>query len=144
MTDFNVADGFLTALQGEKPVYACSWITFNIDTHTQLSQGWISDKYLVKVAGGAVVELYKPMPNSWESLTLNGESTIEKYELGDGVLTKYDLNNNVLQENFVGTLNELPAEWRVAIQDQPWASQVFLWAVKPYGRIVEYSLEVTE
>lgn len=121
------------------------WGVYNIDTKQILAEGYFC-RYgfdLIKVKGGEVSEYYRRTLSSkdkaciaYDLKTLN---VIEYYKIENQKMLKFNAQTDeLMQESVIVSYETLPSEFRSSIQDFSFKDSVFMCAIKPYGRIVEF------
>lgn len=122
-----------------------TWAMYNIDTKAILAEGYLC-RYgfdLIKVKNGAVSEYYRRLVSGKNSAfvayDLQTLEIIENYNNIDNQLWKFDWNTGEkLQSNNNCKYDTLPEDFKLSIQDFSFKHHVFMYAIKPYGRIVEF------
>jgi len=122
-----------------------TWAMYNIDTQTILAEGYLC-RYgfdLIKVKNGVVSEYYRRLVSGKNSAfvayDLDTLEIIEYYKNIDNELWKFDFKSDEkMQANNNCKYETLPDDFKVAIMDFEYKHQVFMYATKPYGRIVEF------
>lgn len=123
-----------------------TWGMFNIDTKEVLAEGYLC-RYgfdLVKVSKGVVTEYYRRLLSNkrWAFIAYDVETLEpkERYQNIGNQLCKFDwLTGQPLQANNNCTFDSLPTDFQSEIQTFPYRKNVFMYAIKPYGRVVEFS-----
>lgn len=122
--------------------------TFSLETKGILSRLFsvLKGEYLIKVKDGAVVEFYssnyllenKPKV-SFVAFDINTNDVIEYYISENNCLNKYDfLTDILLQVNHIcSTPDEIPKSFQEDLIDFKEKNNIFIYASKPYGRVVE-------
>lgn len=126
-------------------VPAKTWGMYNIDTKQILAEGYLC-RYgfdLVKVKSGIVSEYYRrtlsTKDRSFVAYDLETLDVIEYYQNEDGQMVKYKAQTGErMQGNIKVSYETLPPEFRSSIQDFEYKESVFMCAIKPYGRVVEF------
>lgn len=122
-----------------------TWAMYNIDAKEILAEGFLC-RYgfdLVKVKNGVVSEYYRRLVSgknaAFVAYDLDTLEVVEHYKNEDSKLWKYDSNTgDALQANNNCTYATLPEDYKSAIQDFKYRESVFMYAKKPYGRVVEF------
>jgi hypothetical protein len=122
-----------------------TWGMYNIDTKKILAEGYLC-RYgfdLIKVKQGVVTEYYRRLVSgknpAFVAYDLETLAPIERYRNIDNQLRKYDWQSDEqLQANNNCTFATLPEDFKTMIQDFEFKHMVFIFAVKPYGRVVEF------
>lgn len=122
-----------------------TWAMYNIDTETILAEGYLC-RYgfdLIKVKNGVVSEYYRRLVSGKNSAfvayDLDTLEIIESYKNEANQLWKYDWNTGEkLQANNNCTYETLPEDYKLALKDFKYKQHIFMHAIKPYGRIVEF------
>lgn len=129
---------------GWMPHYSFS--TFNLDEGRI-----ISDTYIVrygfdhvKITSAGVAEHYNMFVSKWayKAYKLYTLETIETYEVTKNLEYKYDMKNKLLQTNYNVSRGDFPIDFKRDIIKFN-IPQPYGWAIKPYGRVVEYLGEPT-
>jgi len=126
-------------------VPARAWGMYNIDTRQILAEGYLC-RYgfdLIKVKNGVVSEYYRrtlsSKDRSFVAYDLETLDVIEYYQNENQQMVKYNAQTGErMQSNIKVSYETLPAEFLSAIQDFKYKESVFMCAVKPYGRVVEF------
>lgn len=122
-----------------------TWAMYNIDTKEILAEGFLC-RYgfdLIKVKNGIVCEYYRRLVSqrnsafvAYDLVTLD---IVENYKNIGNQLWKFDWQTGEkLQANNNCNFDTLPDDYKDAIKDFPHKHHVFMHAIKPYGRIVEF------
>ncbi|HSI44078.1 MAG TPA: hypothetical protein VK949_07010 [Methylotenera sp.] len=122
-----------------------TWAMYNIDSREILAEGFLC-RYgfdLIKVKNGRVSEYYRRLVSAKNSAfvayDLNTLEIIENYKNIGNQLWKFNWKTGEkLQANNNCNYESLPDEFKRGIDDFRFKHQVFMYAVKPYGRIVEF------
>jgi hypothetical protein len=122
-----------------------TWGMYNIDTKEILAEGYLC-RYgfdLIKVKQGKVTEYYRRLLSNKQycfvSYDLETLHPIETYRNEGNQLNKYDwLTDGLGQSNNNCTYDTLPDDFKAAVEGFAYRSQIFMYAVKPYGRVVEF------
>ena len=122
-----------------------TWGMYNIDTKEILAEGYLC-RYgfdLIKVKKGIVTEYYRRLLSSkrWTFVAYNLQTLdiIESYQNIENQLRKFDwITGEKLQANNNCTYSTLPEDFRLAIKSFAYRDHVFMYAIKPYGRVVEF------
>lgn len=120
---------------------------FSLETKGILSRLFsvLKGEYLIKVKDGAVVEFYssnyllenKPKV-SFVAFDINTNDVIEYYISENNCLNKYDfLTDNLKQVNHICRQDKVPESFQKDLIDFKEKNNIFIYASKPYGRIVE-------
>lgn len=143
LTEFQAAIQAGTATKRFLP--GKTWGMYNIDTKEILAEGYLC-RYgfdLIKVKRGQVTEYYRRLLTnkdySFVSYDLETLDVIETYRNEGGRLNKYNWSTGELgQSNNNCTYDTLPDDFKIAVGSFAYRSQIFMHAVKPYGRVVEF------
>lgn len=122
-----------------------TWGMYNIDTKELLAEGYLC-RYgfdLIKVKNGVVHEYYRRLVSgknsSFVAYNLDTLEIIENYKNIDNQLWKYNWETDEkLQANNNCKYETLPDDFKEAIQGFHYKQYIFMYAIKPYGRIVEF------
>jgi hypothetical protein len=123
---------------------------YNIDTNSKISEMYsiLGSTYLIKVdLNNEVKELYIMNPTNTKDAYIIAKNVenlepIEYYINKQNTIEKYDYKTDKLLQvnNYVSSFEELPKEYKENLKDFEHKDRIFLYAKKPYGRIVEVSL----
>lgn len=121
------------------------WGMYNIDTNEILAEGYLC-RYgfdLIKIKNKKVTEYYRRLLSNkrycFVAYNIESLELIESYSNIDNQLRKYDwLSGDLRQANNNCTYDTLPVDFKEAISHLEYKSQVFMYAIKPYGRVVEF------
>lgn len=122
-----------------------TWAMYNIDTKEILAEGYLC-RYgfdLVKIKNGKVSEYYRRLVSGRNSAfvayDLDTLEIIESYKNMDNQLWKFNWETGEkLQVNNNCKYETLPDDFKNSLKDFNYKDYVFMYAVKPYGRIVEF------
>ena len=135
----------------KKDIFKASSV-INIDDYSVISSlyGWDRDengdpKYLVKLVDGNITEYYiRPIKKfrrlnaRWMSVDIHSGEPIEYYVYDNVTEKKYDVNSNLMQINYaVGKFEDLPDDFKLALENYPEKNKVFMYSRKPYAKVVE-------
>lgn len=147
---FDSAEAFAEALFSggdvTKRFVPCkTWGMYNIDQKTILAEGYLC-RYgfdLIKVKNGAIAEYYRRLVSGKNSAfvayDLETLEVVEHYKNEANQLWKFDSNTgDRMQANNNCTYATLPEDYKDAIADFKFREHVFMYAQKPYGRVVEF------
>lgn len=123
-----------------------TWAMYNIDTKEILAEGYLC-RYgfdLVKVKSGVVTEYYRRLVSgrnaAFVAYDLDTLEIVEYYRNIDKQLCKFDAKTELmLQANNNCTFETLPVDFQDALVGFKYKHQAFMYAIKPYGRVVEFS-----
>jgi hypothetical protein len=126
-------------------VPAKTWGMYNIDTRQTLAEGYLC-RYgfdLVKVKNDMVSEYYRrtlsSKDRSFVAYDLETLDVIEYYQNEGEQVVKYNAQTNQrMQGNVIASYEALPNDFKSALQDFRYKESVFMYAIKPYGRVVEF------
>lgn len=126
-------------------VPAKTWGMYNIDTRQILAEGYLC-RYgfdLIKVKNGTVSEYYRRTLSSKDrtfvAYDLKTLDVIEYYQNESQQMVKYNAQTGErMQGNIKASFETLPPEFLSGIEDFKYKNSVFMCAVKPYGRVVEF------
>ncbi|EUJ10337.1 hypothetical protein Meth11DRAFT_1151 [Methylophilaceae bacterium 11] len=139
------SQGLLANTVTKRFVPSKTWAMYNIDTKEILAEGYLC-RYgfdLIKVKDGQVCEYYRRLVSGRNSTfvayDLDTLDIIESYKNIGNQLWKYDWKTGEkLQANNNCTYDTLPEEIKRSIKDFRFRHHIFMYAHKPYGRIVEF------
>lgn len=122
-----------------------TWGMYNIDTNELLAEGYLC-RYgfdLVKVKNGKVSEYYRRLLSNKDhcfvAYDVDTLKVVETYRNVDNRLNKYDWPSGELkQSNNNCNYEMLPEDFKAAISSFAYKNNVFMYAIKPYGRVVEF------
>jgi hypothetical protein len=123
-----------------------AWGVYNIDSKTMVAEGYYC-RYgfdMIKVKNGVVSEYYRRLVSekhaSFVAYDLDIMEVTEYYKTVDNQEYKFDSRTGkILQVNNYCTYMALPREFKLALSDFEYKTSVFIYAIKPYGRIVEFN-----
>lgn len=137
--------GIETNLATKRFLPSKTWAMYNIDSKEILAEGFLC-RYgfdLIKVKNGKVSEYYRRLVSGRNSAFVAYDlatlDIIENYKNIDNQLWKFDWKTGEkLQANNNCKYESLPEDFKSAIKDFYYKNQVFMYAIKPYGRIIEF------
>lgn len=103
---------------------------------------WGAEQGFVKEVGGQITEYYTLPPEGitadWVSRDPYNDQMLEYYCYQDFKELKYSMDGHLLQENhIVNSFSELPEDIQSSLSNYPNRNQIYMYANKPYGTIVE-------
>lgn len=146
---FNTFEEFELAVKTGKAtkrfIPSRTWGMYNIDTKEILAEGYLC-RYgfdLVKISKGKVTEYYRRLVSNKEkrfiAYDLDTLQPKEYYRNVENQLRKYDWKTGEqLQANNNCSYESLPKDVQDALRGFRYQRSVFMHAVKPYGRVVEF------
>lgn len=146
---FNSIEEFIHGIESgdaaKRFIPSKTWGMYNIDTKKLLIEGYLC-RYgfdLIKVKNGIVSEYGRRLVSGKNSVfvtyNLDNLEILENYKNIGNQLIKFDwLTGEQLQANNNCKYETLPEDFKIAIKDFQYKQHVFMYAIKPYGRIVEF------
>lgn len=146
---FDTMEGFSRGIEAntatKRFIPSKTWAMYNIDTKKILAEGYLC-RYgfdLIKIKDGKVSEYYRRLTSgrnsSFVAYDLDTLEIIEDYKNIGNQLWKYDWETGEkLQANNNCKYETLPEDFKQSIDDFSFKHHVFMYAIKPYGRIVEF------
>jgi hypothetical protein len=122
-----------------------TWGMYNIDSQELMAEGYLC-RYgfdLIKVKNGNVAEYYRRLISNEKycfiAYDIDTLAPIESYSNIGNQLHKFDWNSGDLkQKNNNCTYDSLPDDFREATKHLTYKRHIFMYAIKPYGRVVEF------
>ena len=135
----------------KKDIFKASSI-INIDDYSVISSIYVwghdekgDPKAMVKIANDNITEYYiRPIKKfrrlnaEWMSVDIHSNEPIEYYVYEYMKEKKYDVNGNLMQINYgITKFEELPDDFKLALENYPEKNKVFNYSRKPYAKVVE-------
>jgi hypothetical protein len=129
--------------KGRRPIKLSDY--YSVDEQRVIAELFsvLSGLYMVKLVGGGAVELYTSRHPAFPTATnialdVKTHRPIEYYTVDDDKERKHDaVTGELLQTNTYCRFDELPEDFRYALAGFGRKSDIYLYARKSYGRIVE-------